>query len=48
METFLVLNGYEIQASVDDQERLMLDMASGEQDREPLASWLELHVAKIS
>ncbi len=28
METFLVLNGTEIAAAVDDQERLMLDLAA--------------------
>jgi death on curing protein len=47
IDVFLVLNGYEIQASVDDQERLMLDVASGALDREQLASWLSQHVAKI-
>ena len=30
METFLVLNGTEIAAAVDDQERLMLDLAAGQ------------------
>jgi death-on-curing protein len=29
METFLVLNGFEIEASVDDQERIVLDVAAG-------------------
>jgi len=47
MEVFLVLNGYEIQASVDDQEHLMLAIASGQLDRQQLASWLNQHVAKI-
>ena len=47
MEVFLVLNGYEVHASVDDQERLMLAVASGALDREQLASWLSQHVAKI-
>jgi death-on-curing protein len=37
MEVFLVLNGYEIQASTDDQEHLMLDVASGLVDRNVLA-----------
>jgi death-on-curing protein len=41
-----VLNGYEIDASVDDQERLMLDVASGAVDRKQLADWLRRHVAK--
>jgi death-on-curing protein len=29
METFLVVNGFESQASVDEQKRLMLDLAAG-------------------
>lgn len=46
MEVFLVLNGCEIQASVDDQEHLMLAVASGALDRQQLASWLNQHVGK--
>jgi len=48
MEVFLVLNGYEIEASVDEQERLMLDVASGSITREHLADWLRQHVVKTS
>ena len=33
METFLVLNGAEIAAGTDEQERLMLDLAAGRIDR---------------
>ncbi|MDP2625330.1 MAG: Fic family protein, partial [Candidatus Rokubacteria bacterium] len=33
METFLVLNGTEIDAPVDDQERLMFDLAAGRIER---------------
>ena len=40
METFLVLNGAEIDAPVDDQERLMLDLAAGQIDRTQLTDWL--------
>src|SRR4026208_716630 len=47
MAVFLVLNGYQIQASIGDQERLMLDLASGTLDREQLATWLRQHVSKI-
>ena len=43
METFLVLNGAEIAASVDDQERLMLDLAAGRIDRTHLTDWLRHH-----
>jgi death on curing protein len=44
METFLVLNGQEIEASVDDQEELMLDLARGVLSREQLTAWLAKHV----
>ena len=47
METFLMLNGVEIDASVDEQERLMLDVASGGYSREKLAEWLRDHVRKL-
>jgi death-on-curing protein len=29
MEVFLILNGYEIEASIDEQERVILQVASG-------------------
>jgi death-on-curing protein len=40
-ETFLVLNGLEISSSVDEQERLVLAIASGELEREALVEWLQ-------
>lgn len=43
-ETFLILNGSEINAPVDEQERLMLDLASGRLTREQLAAWLLAHL----
>ena len=44
METFLMLNGSEIVAAVDDQERLMLDLAAGRVTREQLTERLEKHL----
>jgi len=44
METFLVLNGYEIRASVDEQERLILQVAAGKMAREAFIEWLRKHV----
>ena len=44
METFLVLNGLEVDAPVDDQERTILDVAAGRLDRAHLAAWLSDHV----
>jgi len=40
METFLVLNGLEVHASVDEQERMMLEIASGIRRRADVADWL--------
>jgi death-on-curing protein len=40
-ETFVVLNGLEINASVDEQERVVLAIASGELRREAFAEWLQ-------
>lgn len=44
MATMLVLNGWEIDASVDEQEALILRLAAGELDREPFTQWLRSHV----
>lgn len=41
METFLVLNGMEINASVDEQERVVLAIASSELGREAFVEWLQ-------
>jgi death-on-curing protein len=40
METFLVLNGYEVSASVDEQERVMLQLAAGELSRDDFVEWV--------
>ena len=44
IETFLILNDAEIDALVDDQERLMLDLAAGRIDRAQLTDWLRQHL----
>jgi len=41
METFLIVNGYEIQASVDEQEDLFLKLADGKVTRSQLVQWIE-------
>jgi death-on-curing protein len=48
METFLVLNGAEIDAAVDDQERLILDLAAGRIDRSQLTDWLRHHLRPLA
>jgi death-on-curing protein len=44
MEVFLVLNGQEMEASVDEQERLMMELAAGNLRREDVVEWLSAHV----
>jgi death-on-curing protein len=44
METFLVLNGFEIEAETDEQEHLMLALAAGDVDRSGFLKWLRDHV----
>jgi death-on-curing protein len=46
METFLVLNGYEIEATVDEQETIILQVASGELGRDEFTDWLRGHLVK--
>jgi len=44
MEVFLVLNGHEITAQVDEQEKVILRVASGEISREELEDWLRANI----
>lgn len=44
METFLILNGFEIDAGVHEQERLIVDLASGKITRQEFTSWLNDHI----
>ena len=46
METFLVLNGFEIAAALDEQERVMLAVASGNVSRDGLAAWIREHIVQ--
>jgi death-on-curing protein len=48
METFLVLNGCEIDASVEEQERVVLAMASGDLSRDGLLEWVKGHIRPTS
>ena len=41
MEIFLVLNGFEIDASADEQEEIILGVAAGKIKREQFVAWLE-------
>jgi death-on-curing protein len=48
METFLILNGFEIEASIDEQETIILDLADGKLDREKFTAWLNNHIIHIT
>ena len=48
METFLILNGYEIIASVDEQERVMIEIAAGKMSRANFSEWLNNHISQIA
>ena len=47
METFLILNGFEIEASIDEQEKIILDLADGKLDRKEFTEWLNKHIIQI-
>jgi len=48
MEVFLILNGFEIDASIDEQERAILQVAAGELNREGFTEWLRVHTVPKS
>jgi death-on-curing protein len=41
METFLVLNGHELRASIDESERVVIEVASGKCGREQFLRWVQ-------
>lgn len=43
MAVFLSLNGYTLDATVDEQEHLILGIASGTTTRDELLAWLDAH-----
>jgi death-on-curing protein len=47
METFLQLNGFEVDATVDEQELLILELAAGRTRREDVLAWLQSHTNKL-
>jgi death-on-curing protein len=48
METFLVVNGAEIDAGLEEQERVMLELAAGRINRGQLANWLGQHLKPLT
>lgn len=48
MEAFLMLNGHEIAAGLDEQEEVILSLAAGKIDREQFTEWVRGHVKTIT
>ncbi len=44
METFLVLNGWELAAGVDEQEQVILQLAAGSLKRGEFTAWVQAHL----
>lgn len=47
LETFLVLNGFELQADVNEQESVILGLAAGGLNREQFTAWVASRVQPI-
>ncbi len=45
MEVFLVMNGAEVDAAIDEQEMVFLGVANGRLSRTELIGWIEQHLA---
>lgn len=48
MEVFLILNGFEIRSSIDEQEDVILRVASGELSRDSFKDWLTQYIEPIN
>ena len=46
LETFLVLNGHELTAAVDEAEHTMLALAAGTLPREEFVAWVARHLGR--
>jgi death on curing protein len=47
MEVFLILNGFEIIANVDEQEQIILGVAAGEIDKETFTNWVKTKITEF-
>ncbi len=43
----LVLNGFEIEADIDEQEQIILAVAASQMPREEFEAWLEHHLVPL-
>ena len=48
METFLLLNGFQLTATTDNAEKAILSLASGNLTREELLDWVTAHVQRLT
>ena len=48
MAMFLAINGYKINASIDEQTEIILSVASGKLNREGFTDWLANHIESFS
>jgi death on curing protein len=48
LEAFLLLNGYELDAPVDNQEQVILEVAAGRMRRDIFAVWVEEHITPLN
>ncbi len=48
METFLILNGYHVEAGVDDQEQMFLNVAAGLVKQSELVEWLKRRIEPLT
>ena len=44
----MILNGFELDASIDEQERVFLQLASGQLSREDLVRWVDRSMVRRS
>jgi len=47
MEVFLLLNGYEFEALIDEQEQVIIGVASGIISRSEFSEWVAQHLVEI-
>jgi death-on-curing protein len=47
METFLILNGFEMIANVDDSESVILRLAASQLDRRSFVEWVAAHMIEL-
>ena len=48
MEAFLMLNGFQLTASVDEGERAILSVANGTWTQEDLLAWVRRHLGRLT